>query len=81
MKTFLKYFFALFALLFVPLALAAQVVEPEPVKFTWHLIVALLAAIYEVVVRLIPTVGNYSWIAKVIDILKWISDYLNRKKK
>ncbi len=81
MKTFLKYIIALFALLFVPLALAAQVVEPEPFKFSWHLIVAFLAAIYEVVVRLIPTVANYSWIAKVIDILKWISDFLNRKKK
>ena len=49
--------------------------------FTWQLAVALLAGIYEVVVRIIPSVANYSWIAKIIDILQWISNFLNRKKK
>jgi hypothetical protein len=56
-------------------------VEPTPLHITWQLIVAFIAGIYEVVVRLIPTVANLSWIAKIIDILKWISDFLNRKKK
>lgn len=56
-------------------------VEPEPFKFTWQLAIALLAGLYEVIARLIPTIGNYSWIAKIIDILKWISDFLNRRKK
>ena len=57
----------------------------EPVKFSWQfiltIVVSVVAGIYEILVRLIPTVGNYSWIAKIIDILKWLSDFLNRKKK
>jgi hypothetical protein len=65
---------------FLVLSSFAQV-EPEPFKLTWHMIVAILAGIYEVIVRLIPTIANYSFIGKIIDILKWISDFLNRKKK
>lgn len=76
-----KFIFLIIALLAIPFVLAAQVVEPEPFKFTWHMIVALVAGLYEVVVRIIPTVANYSWIAKIIDILLWISNFLNRKKK
>lgn len=76
-----KFIFLIIALLAIPFCLAAQVVEPEPVKFTWHMIVAIIAGLYEVVVRIIPTVQNYSWIAKIIDILLWISNFLNRKKK
>lgn len=53
----------------------------EPIHFTWQLIVALLAGIYEVVVRLIPTVTNYSFIGKIIESLVWLSNFLNRKKK
>lgn len=50
----------------------------------WHLIgviVAIVIGVYDVLVRIIPTVGNWSVIAKIIDILKWLSDYFNRKKK
>jgi hypothetical protein len=43
-------------------------------------IVALLVGIYEVVVRVLPTVANYSLLGKVIDLLKWLSEFLNRKK-
>ncbi len=39
-----------------------------------------LIAIYEVVVRLIPTLGDYSGISWVIKWLKRISDTLNVKK-
>jgi len=62
-------------------SLFSQTMEPEPFKVTWHLIVALLAGIYEVVARTIPTVKNYSFIAKIIEILLWLSNFLNRKKK
>ena len=65
----------------IPVLLFAQVVEPEPFKLTWHLVVALLAGVYEVVSRIIPTVKNYSFIEKVIEILLWVSNFLNRKKK
>ncbi len=54
--------------------------EPEPVKITWHIIVALLAGIYEAVVRIIPTVKNYSFIGKIIEILLWVSNFLSVKK-
>lgn len=76
-----KYFRFILILLFVLLC-SFQGDVPEPVKLkTWQLVIAFIAGIYEVVVRLIPTVANLSWIGKIIDILKWISDFLNRKKK
>lgn len=69
--------------LFVIVVLCSFVpqVDPLPFKFTWHTIIAILAGLYELIVRLIPTVANYSFIGKIIDMLKWISDFLNRKKK
>ena len=71
----------LFAFCFMSFMQVDPPADPVGIKVTWHLIVALLAGIYEVVVRLIPTIGNYSWIAKAIEILLWISNFLNRKKK
>ena len=47
----------------------------------WHTGAGLLIGLYELVVRFIPTVGNYSVIGKIIDILKWLSDNLNKTKK
>ena len=66
--------------LFMVLTSFSQV-ESEPLKITWQLIIALIAGLYELIVRLIPTVANYSLIAKIINILVWVSDFLNRKKK
>ena len=69
--------------LFLPIAFVFGQ-DPETPNF-WHsilpVVVAILAGVYEVIVRVIPSVGNYSWIAKILDILVWISDFLNRKKK
>jgi len=39
-----------------------------------------LIAIYELVVRLIPTVGDYSGISWIIKALKKVSDALNVRK-
>ncbi len=78
MKKFIFLIIAFFALI---ASAAGQVAEPETFKFTWHMAVAIVAGLYEVVVRIIPTVSNYSWIAKIIEILCWISNFLNRKKK
>ena len=36
-----------------------------------------LLAVYEVVVRVVPSVGDYSVVSWVIEILKKISDTLN----
>jgi hypothetical protein len=70
-------------LLFIVLTSFMQVgpESTEAVKITWPSIVAIIAGLYEVIVRVIPTVTNYSLIGKVINILVWISDFLNRKKK
>ena len=47
----------------------------------WQLIIAFIVGLWELITRLIPTVTNYSFIGKIIEILKWISDFLNREKK
>jgi len=46
----------------------------------WKEIIALILGIYEVIVRVIPTVSNLSIIGKLIAILKYVSDYLNIEK-
>lgn len=70
----------LFLLLLI-LSVSFTAVDTEPLSLTLPLILALVAGIYEVVIRLIPTVGQYALIGKIIDILKWLSDFLNRKKR
>lgn len=69
-------FFLLAAVLFCSFS------DPEgsTVKITLPLVLAFIAGIYEVVIRLVPTVGQWGFLGKLIDILKWISDFLNRKK-
>jgi hypothetical protein len=47
----------------------------------WHLALTMALGVYELVVRLIPTVANYSLLGKIIACLKWISDNLNVTKK
>jgi hypothetical protein len=47
----------------------------------WQLLIALIVGLYELVVRLMPTVGNYSLLKIIIDLLKWLSDHLNVSKK
>jgi|MudIll2142460700_1097286.scaffolds.fasta_scaffold324983_3 hypothetical protein len=47
----------------------------------WQILVAVVVGIYEVVVRIIPTVGDITIIGKIIAFLKWLSDNLNRTKK
>ena len=49
--------------------------QPSVVK----LVAVAVLAVYEVVVRIIPTVGDYSGISWVIKWLKRISDTLNKK--
>lgn len=45
-----------------------------------ELIAAFLSA-YEFLVRIYPTVKNYSILSKIIKILQWIDQKLNNKKK
>lgn len=46
----------------------------------WHLILALIIGIYEVLARLIPTVNDWSVLSWIIKLFKWISDSTNRSK-
>jgi len=50
-----------------------------PLELAHYVILGILA-IYEIIVRLIPTVANYSIVAFIIKILKWCSDATNRSK-
>ena len=50
--------------------------EPSMIK----LISAAVLGVYEVVVRLIPSVGDYSVVSWIIKVLKKVSDTLNIKK-
>ena len=54
--------------------------EPGPFKVTWYLVIGIVVGVYEVIVRLIPSVGQNGIIGKIIDILKWLSDFLNNRK-
>jgi hypothetical protein len=47
----------------------------------WHLILALILGAYELVIRLIPTVGNYSLLGIIVKLLQWFNDNLNVTKK
>jgi len=48
----------------------------------WLVIISLiLASVYEILSRIIPTSKVWSIIGKVIEILKWISDKLDNGKK
>ena len=56
-----------------PAAAAATATDPSMIKLVS---LALLAA-YEVVVRVVPSIGDYSAVSWVIGILKKMSDTLN----
>jgi hypothetical protein len=59
-----------------PAAAAAAADDPSTLK----LIAAAALAVYEVVVRIIPSVGDYSAVSWFIKFLKKVSDTLNIKK-
>jgi len=78
MKKIILLFMCIFA---VAIAAAGQDVPAEPFQFTWHTLVLIIAGIYEVLARLIPTIKDISILGKIIEILLWISNFLNVKKK
>jgi hypothetical protein len=53
---------------------------PVPEPSTLKLIAGALLAVYEVVVRVIPSVGDYSVVSWIIKFLKRVSDSLNNIK-
>lgn len=84
MKTLILYFFAIltFCLFFAGCFVNVSVQSPDasPVPNTLQLISLAVLGIYEVVVRVVPSVKNYSIVAWLIAALKTVSDKLNVTK-
>ena len=73
----MKYLFILLSfILFSSFAPEAS----EPFEITIPIITGFVVGVIELVARLVPTVGNWAPLAIIINALKWLSDYLNRKK-
>jgi hypothetical protein len=85
MKKFIRFFFNLSLLLVVLLVFLSVCFASDPVSGAtvtppWHYIIAGLLAIYEVIVRLIPSIANISIIHWIIEFLKWLDSILTRNK-
>jgi hypothetical protein len=80
MKTFLNLIMALWLMLLMPLIVVAQDAEPEPVGI-WATVIAVLLILQEVAGRLWPNKNYNGLVGIIINLLKWISDALNRGGK
>jgi len=84
MKTFYIILAALLCFLFFfngcIVTIIGDVTAPVPADPSMIKLVSLaLLAVYEVVVRVVPSIGDYSAVSWVIGILKKISDTLNSR--
>jgi hypothetical protein len=71
-----------FLFLIVLVLLSSFAPESAPaIKISLSLILAFIVGIWEVIIRLIPTAGQYGIIGKIIEVLAWLSNFLNRKSK
>jgi hypothetical protein len=85
MKKLFKFFLSLLTvaciLVACTLIVDADTVISTPIPSSiWSYVVGILLAIYEIVVRIIPSVANISVIHWLITILKWLDDHLNNTK-
>jgi len=55
--------------------------DPEGFNITLPFILAVLAGCYEVISRLIPTSKTWTIIGKILEVVTWLSNLLDRKKK
>jgi PBP1b-binding outer membrane lipoprotein LpoB len=72
-----------FCLFFAGCIVQIVAVQPSPAASspsTLQLISLALIGIYEVVVRAVPSVGNYSVVSWLITALKFVSDKLNNSR-
>jgi len=53
----------------------------EKIILHWNEVTIVTVSVYEFMVRLIPTVKNYSIISKVVDLISFIDKFLNNKKR
>jgi hypothetical protein len=59
---------------------SVQPSSPVSAPSTLQLISLAILGVYEVVVRAVPSVGNYSIVSWLITALKFVSDKLNNSK-
>lgn len=55
--------------------------DPSTFHLSLAVILAILAGCYEVISRLIPTSATFSIVGKVLEVLTWLSNLFDRKKK
>jgi len=85
MKTFLLYFISFLVFLTFFSGCIVTIIGDVPVSAVpsfsiIQIVSASIVTIYELVVRIVPTVGNYSVVGFIINILKKLSDTLNVEK-
>lgn len=74
-------FLVFFAGCIVQIVSTAPAAAPAPATpSTLQLISLAILGVYEVVVRAVPSVGNYSIVSWLITALKYVSDKLNNSK-
>lgn len=71
----------IFFLLVVLLLSSFAPVDPVTIKLTFVTIMAILTGVWEIVGRAIPSLGQITVIGKIIEVLNWLSNFLNHKKK
>jgi len=83
MKRFFRFFFLLVSVLALlvscnDLMSASGAHSLSTAAIPWHYIIAGLLALYEIIVRLIPSVANISIVHWIIEFLKWLDSLLTR---
>jgi hypothetical protein len=69
-------------LLFLVVTLASFAPDdPSGFSITLPFILAVLAGCYEVITRLIPTSKTWTIIGKILEVLTWLSNLFDRKRK
>lgn len=54
---------------------------PESQMFWWQKVILLLVGGYELVIRILPTVKDWTVLGNIFKLLKYVSDFLNAEKK
>jgi hypothetical protein len=70
-----------FLLLAFLLCSSFSAADPESFKLTLPIILAILAGCYEVISRLVPTSKTWSIIGKILEVITWLSNLFDRKRK
>lgn len=71
----------IFMALFSGLIYSQTTETPDKFQLTWSVALTSLAAIYEVLSRIIPTSKGWSIIGKVLEVLTFLSNLFDRRKK